>query len=308
MFQYHEILAFAGMTFFVMASRRRRRGHPVKEQLLRISIISAIIKVARPFGDKYNEFITMKKEKNIFGYHSVKSVLLHSPKHVVTIYLQSKKYNDHANEVLSLAQEHEIAIKYLSREQLGEMVYNANHQGIVASINRTSDYNEDDLKEILQDTNIIPLILILDGVKDPHNLGACLRTANAAGVHAVVIPKDRACGLTPVVYKVASGAAEVTPLIQVTNLARTIRMLQEMNIWICGTTDDATQDIYSIDFRGPMALVLGAEEDGMRQLTRKHCDFIAKIPMNGTVSSLNVSVATGVCLFEAVRQRIGARS
>ncbi|EKE01607.1 MAG: hypothetical protein ACD_21C00090G0013 [uncultured bacterium] len=245
----------------------------------------------------------MKAIKAIFGYHSVISALAHTPKHVVCIYLQNKKQDDHSQEILSLAQAHNVPVKYLSRDRLGEMVYHANHQGIVAEVTRTSDYTEDDLQKILDGVDA-PLLLILDGVQDPHNLGACLRTANAAGVHAVIAPRDRACGLTPTVYKVASGAVETTPFIQVTNLARTMRMLKEFNIWIYGTAEEADQDIYHVDLKGPVALVLGAEGEGLRRLTREHCDFLVKIPMSGVVPSLNVSVATGVCLFEAVRQRV----
>jgi 23S rRNA (guanosine2251-2'-O)-methyltransferase len=143
----------------------------------------------------------------------------------------------------------------------------------------------------------------LDGVQDPHNLGACLRTANAAGVDAVIVPKDRACGLTPVVYKVASGAAEATPFIQVTNLARTLRQIKDLGVWIYGADETAEQTIFQADLKGPCAIVLGAEGEGLRRLTREHCDFLVKIPMSGSVQNLNVSVATGICLFETVRQR-----
>jgi 23S rRNA (guanosine2251-2'-O)-methyltransferase len=247
---------------------------------------------------------TRKSTKSIFGYHSVISVLAHTPKQVVGIYLQSKKHDEHSQEISQLAQTHNVPVKYVSREYLGEMVYQANHQGVVATVTRISDYTEDDLKVILDNKNIIPFLLILDGIQDPHNLGACLRTASAAGVHAVIAPKDRACGLTPTVYKVASGAVESIPFIQVTNLARTMRMLKESNIWIYGATEEAEQSIYQTDLKGPIALVFGAEGEGLRRLTREHCDFVIKIPMSSAVPNLNVSVATGVCLFEVVRQRI----
>lgn len=251
----------------------------------------------------------MKSAKYIFGYHTTISILSRTPKHVTCIYLQSKKQDEHSQEILKLAQTHNVPIEYLSRDRLSEMVYHANHQGIVATVTRSSDYTEDDLEIILDklDKNTPPLLLILDGVQDPHNLGACLRTANAVGVHAVIAPKDRACGLTPTVYKAASGAAEATPFIQVTNLARTMRMLKELNIWIYGTAEDGTQNIYQADFKkGPVALVLGSEGEGLRRLTREHCDFIIKVPMSdgSVVPNLNVSVAAGVCLFEVVRQRI----
>jgi 23S rRNA (guanosine2251-2'-O)-methyltransferase len=148
-----------------------------------------------------------------------------------------------------------------------------------------------------------PLLLVLDGVTDPHNLGACLRSADAAGVTAVIVPKDNAASITPVVRKVACGAAEVVPFIQVTNLARTLKQLQDARVWIVGTTGEADESLYQQDLKGPIAIVMGAEGAGMRRLTKEHCDFLVKLPMAGSVSSLNVSVATGICLFEAVRQR-----
>jgi 23S rRNA (guanosine2251-2'-O)-methyltransferase len=245
----------------------------------------------------------MKAIKHIFGYHSVIAALLHTPQHIACIYLQSKKQDEHMQEILQLAQTHKAPVEYLSRDRLGEMVYQGNHQGIVAAVSRSSDYTEDDIELLLDKTKTPPLLLILDGVQDPHNLGACLRTANAAGVHAVIAPKDRACGLTPTVYKVASGAVETTPFIQVTNLARTMRTLKKLNVWIYGAMQESTQSIYQVDLKGPVALALGAESEGLRRLTREHCDFMIKIPMNGVVPNLNVSVATGICLFEAVRQR-----
>jgi 23S rRNA (guanosine2251-2'-O)-methyltransferase len=247
----------------------------------------------------------MKSAKTIFGYHPIMSLLSSTPGHVVCIYLQRKKYDDHSQEVLELAKKNDVFVKYLSRERMDEITRHANHQGVIAEVTRSSEYTEDDLKRILEEAKDPPLLLILDGIQDPHNLGACLRTANAAGVHAVIAPKDKACGLTPTVYKVASGAVEAMPFIQVTNLARTMRMLQELNVWIYGTTEKAEQDIYHVDLKGPVALVLGAEGEGLRRLTLEHCDFAIKIPMTGAVPNLNVSVAAGVCLFEAVRQRMG---
>lgn len=245
----------------------------------------------------------MKKTKHIFGYHPVISVLMQNPKHISCIYLQSSKYDEHAQKVLKLVKTHKVPIKYLSRNLLGEMVYHANHQGIVAVVGRSNDYTEDDLKLILDKADISPLLLILDGVQDPQNLGACLRTADAAGVHAVIAPKNRACSLTPTVYKVASGAVDTIPFISVTNLVRTIQLLKKFNVWIYGAVENAKQDIYSVDLKGPTALVLGAEGEGLKRLTRENCDILVKIPMQGTVPNLNVAVATGVCLFEAVRQR-----
>lgn len=163
--------------------------------------------------------------------------------------------------------------------------------------------NEDDLYEIIEKQKDKVFLLILDNVQDPHNLGACLRSADASGVHAVVIPKDRSVGMTDTVRHVAAGAAENIPLITVTNLARTLDELKKMGIWLVGTADEAQQVIYEVDLRGPIAIVMGAEGKGLRRLTRESCDFLAKLPMYGTVECLNVSVATGICLFEVVRQR-----
>ncbi len=179
----------------------------------------------------------------------------------------------------------------------------ANHQGVIAWRKPRQNVTEKHLPEILDNLTGTALILILDGITDPHNLGACLRTADAAGAQLVLAPKDQSAPLNATVAKVACGAAEVVPYIQVTNLARTMKELQERGIWIIGTAGEAKQDIYQQDLTGPVALVMGAEGSGMRRLTREKCDFLANIPMAGEVSSVNVSVATGICLFEAVRQR-----
>ena len=179
------------------------------------------------------------------------------------------------------------------------------HQGIIARTHPLKELNENDLDHILQQQSS-PLLVVLDGITDPHNLGACLRTADAAGVSAVIVPKDKSAQLNSTARKVACGAAENVPLIRVTNLSRTLRELQQQhNIWVIGTAGEATETLYQTKLTGPLALVMGAEGEGMRRLTREHCDQLISIPMAGTVSSLNVSVATGVCLFEIVRQRLG---
>lgn len=244
------------------------------------------------------------KYKHIFGFHAVSSLLLHAPEQIQLIYLQNKKYDEHSRTIIKQAKQFNIPIKYLPRDQIGEMVFHANHQGFVAEvITKSNERSENDLESIF--TKIKPpyLFLILDGVQDPHNLGACLRTANAAGVTAVIAPKDKAVGLTPAVYKVASGAAEVTPFIQVTNLARSLRLLKDNNVWLYGALAEAKQTIFDMKFSGSTGIILGAEGTGLRRLTRESCDFLMRIPMFGLVSSLNVSVATGICLFETVRQR-----
>jgi len=188
--------------------------------------------------------------------------------------------------------------------RLAKLCGSHGHQGVVARVQAIDQARSlDDLLDQLEAAGQVPLLLVLDGVTDPHNLGACLRVADGAGAHAVIAPKDHAVGLNATVAKVASGAAETVPYFMVTNLARTLGELKERNIWIVGTSGDATKTLYQMDFKGPTALVLGAEGDGMRQLTRKTCDELVSIPMAGAVESLNVSVASGVCLYEALRQR-----
>ena len=250
-----------------------------------------------------NKEYTMPQINHIFGYHTVASALSVMPEGVKCVYLQSKQHDKRAQEIIDLAQQHGISIKHLSREHLNAIAPLANHQGVIAEVVYPGDYTEDYLKVILEKNKTETILVILDGVQDPHNLGACLRTANAAGAHAIIIPKDKACGLTPTVYKVASGAVGITPVIQVTNLARTIRFLKESNIWVYGAAEDATQNIYQIELKPPLALVFGGEGTGLRHLTKESCDFIIKIPMSGVVPNLNVSVAVGVCLFEVVRQK-----
>lgn len=240
------------------------------------------------------------KNKFIFGLHSVLSVLKQRPQHVQVIYIQKKRDNKRLQEIIELADTVDITVQQTARQKLDDMV-SGQHQGVIAQCKAAKSK---DLIELLDQLAVPPFLLLLDGVQDPHNLGACLRSANAAGVHAVIAPKDNAVGLTPTVHKVASGAAEATPFIVVTNLTRTITMLKERNIWLYGAEDSGKQSLFETDLKGPIALVLGAEGKGLRLLTKKHCDHLVKIPMLGTVSSLNVSVAAGIFLFEAVRQRI----
>ncbi|MDR1057358.1 MAG: 23S rRNA (guanosine(2251)-2'-O)-methyltransferase RlmB [Coxiellaceae bacterium] len=246
----------------------------------------------------------MIKIKHIFGYHTVVSALSIMPNEIRGIYLQSKQYNRKDREIIELAEKHHISIRYLSRKEIDTIVPLTSHQGVVAEVVYPGDYNEDHLKTILEQHKLDAFLLILDGLQDPHNLGACLRTANAAGVHAVIAPKDKACGLTPTVYKVASGAVGITPIIQVTNLVRTIQFLKKHNIWVYGATENAEQSIYKIELKPPLALVFGAEGQGLRRLTRENCDVLFKIPMQGTVANLNVSVAVGVGLFEVVHNNL----
>jgi len=191
----------------------------------------------------------------------------------------------------------------LEREVLDRLAAGANHQGVIAEVEGAVAREESALWRLLDTLEAAPFLLVLDGVQDPHNLGACLRTAEGAGVHAVIAPKDNAVGLTPAARKVASGAAETVPFVQVTNLVRSMEKIKKLGIWFIGTSDKASADVYSQNFKTPTAIVMGAEGKGLRRLTEEHCDELISIPMAGQVSSLNVSVATGVCLYEVVRQR-----
>ena len=212
------------------------------------------------------------------------------------------------NKLLDLVREKGVKFRLAPREEFDRTLQKqelreARHQGVLMLTTAAPVLKENDLEAMLDGLQVTPLLLILDGVTDPHNLGACIRSADGAGVHAVVVPKDKSAGLTPTVSKVACGAAEVVPFIQVTNLARTLKELQQGGVWVVGTAGEAEQTLYQARLTGPMALVMGAEGKGMRRLTREHCDELIKLPMAGSVSSLNVSVATGICLFEVVRQR-----
>lgn len=239
-----------------------------------------------------------------YGIHAVDVILRRSPERIISLSIQSDRNDKRIQGLLSLAQNQGVAVDRVSKADLDEMV-SERHQGVVAVITpRQADGGvaERDLSGYLKGIDC-PLVLVLDGVTDPHNLGACLRSADAAGVAAVIVPKDNSAELNAVARKVASGAADVIPLVRVTNLARTLRSLKELGIWIVGTTGEADTLVYDQDLSIPTALVMGAEGPGMRRLTTEACDFLVKLPMAGDVSSLNVSVATGICLFEVVRQR-----
>lgn len=239
----------------------------------------------------------------VFGLHAVSALLNRQPERVIRLIALSERHDQKMQSLLDLAKQRHIKIELLSRSALDQQSQHANHQGVVAYCNPAKRYVEQDLPYFLENLTSPAFLLILDGIQDPHNLGACLRSADAAGVHAVIAPKDKSVGLTPTVCKVASGAAETVPFIQVTNLARTLRFLKEQHIWIFGAAGEAEQNIYQADLNIPLAIIMGGEGDGMRRLTREHCDVLLHIPMQGSVSSLNVSVATGVFLFEALRQR-----
>lgn len=237
----------------------------------------------------------------VFGIHAVGALMQRAPQDVLELFVMKDRDDKRMQPLIQQARQHGVSVQFCNRKTLDDMV-GGQHQGIVAKARLQSSGTEADLAAIVA-ANDKPFILILDGVTDPHNLGAILRSADAAGVHAVVAPKDRSVKLTSVVRKVACGAAENVPFITITNLARTMRELQDAGVWIVGTAGETETLVYDADLKGPLALVLGAEGEGLRRLTRETCDSLVKIPMFGTVSSLNVSVAAGICLFEAVRQR-----
>lgn len=244
----------------------------------------------------------------INGIHAVESALKNDPDNIAQVWIAENKRNQRVKELINHAQKRGLIAHRADMASLDKLAKTHQHQGVVAEYNAPKSFTEDDLLDLLNGivnakNDTPPLLLVLDGVTDPHNLGACLRTAEGAGVHAVIAPKDNAVGLTPAARKVASGAAETVPFVQVTNLVRTIEKLKKLGIWFIGTSDKAHGDLYSYDFKSPSAIVMGAEGKGLRRLTEEHCDTLVSIPMAGQVSSLNVSVATGVCLYEVVRQR-----
>jgi len=236
----------------------------------------------------------------IHGFHAIIARLRHHPDSIQVIYLDQTRRDKRAKDLLKVAADRNVRVVLADGARVEEMA-RGKSQGVVASADPIQLAR--DIDEVLEDLTEAALLLVLDGVTDPHNLGACLRSADAFGVHAVIAPKDRAAGLSAVAMKAASGAAESVPYITVTNLARTLRDLKEQNILIIGTDDEAPGTVMDADFSGPAALVLGAEGAGMRRLTREHCDLLVRIPMYGQVESLNVSVSAGVCLYEARRQR-----
>ena len=250
----------------------------------------------------------MSSPKVLFGFHAVGVRMKTAPKSVIEVYFESTRRDARMRQFIDRAKEAGVRLIEADSERIAKLAGSHGHQGVAARVEDVADTRT--LSELLEDLEAEgvknPLLLVLDGVTDPHNLGACLRVADGAGVHAVIAPKDHAAGINATVAKVASGATETVPYFMVTNLARTLKELKDRNIWIIGTSGDAEKNIYQMDLTGPVALVLGAEGDGMRQLTRKTCDELVHIPMQGAVESLNVSVASGVCLYGGLRQRLAA--
>jgi 23S rRNA (guanosine2251-2'-O)-methyltransferase len=245
------------------------------------------------------------KSKLIFGFHAVTARIRHEASTVDEIYIDANRHDRRMGELIRAAKAANVRIIQADDQRLDAMVGSRRHQGVIAKAGEISLARN--LDELLDAIEGPPLLLLLDGVTDPHNLGACLRVADGAGAHAVIAPKDRAVGLNATAAKVASGAAESVPYITVTNLARTMRELQERDIWLTGTREDAESSIYEVDFTGGSALVMGSEGEGLRRLTRENCDRLVHLPMLGSVESINVSVASGVCLYEARRQRMQSK-
>ena len=247
-----------------------------------------------------------KQDEVVFGIHAIGALIKRSPERFIELFFLKGREDERLLPIVNLARKHGIPAQFVHRKALDDKSRGEQHQGVLARVTPGKTFTENDLDDILvacERSASEPFLLILDGVTDPHNLGACLRNADAAGVHAIIVPKDNAARITSTVRKVAVGAAETIPLVQVTNLARTMKKLQQEGVWIIGTAGETDTCIYDVALSGPMALVMGAEGKGMRRLTRENCDQLVKLPMAGDVSSLNVSVATGICLYEIVRQR-----
>ena len=244
----------------------------------------------------------MKGAETIYGLHAVRIMLERHPERVHALRIAERRDDPRVRAIEDLARRHERPVQRVDATALKQLLGDVVHQGIAAEITPLAPWGEDELLGALQSATA-PLLLALDGVQDPHNLGACLRSADACGALAVVVPKDRAAQLTPTVRKVAAGAAETTPVVAVTNLVRTLRLLKEAGLWVVGADAAAERAADAVDLKGPVVLVLGAEGAGLRHLTRQNCDFLARLPQLGAVESLNVSVAAGMLLYEAARQR-----
>lgn len=248
----------------------------------------------------------MAKLEILFGTHTSQSFIQHYPEQVLALFVLKGAEAQRFSILLDEAKAQGISVQYCSKKTLDDLANGQNHQGVVLKVRPVSSKNEQDLANLLSAQDSL-LLLVLDGITDPQNLGAILRTANAAGVDAVITTKDKAVGITPSVRRVASGAAETTTFIQVGNLARSLNAIKEAGVWVIGTAGEATSSIFQHRLTGQIALVMGAEGKGLRRLTRDCCDHLVNLPMSGSVSSLNVSVATGICLFECVRQRSGLK-
>lgn len=247
--------------------------------------------------------MTREKTELICGLHAVRTALQRDPKHVDAVWLNEQRGDRRVAEIVQAARLAGVKLRRVPRAHLDELVGDTHHQGVVGRLRSTPMLDEHHLEGFLADLKQTPLLLVLDSVQDPRNLGACLRSADAAGVHAVVLSRDRSASLTASAHQAASGAAVLLPVYQVANLSRTLRQLKEAGIWLAGASADADSDLYQADLRGPLAIVIGGEAKGLRRLTREHCDVLLRIPMRGVTPSLNLSVAAAVFLYEALRQR-----
>ncbi len=243
------------------------------------------------------------KSSKLFGLHSVQAALDYSPDKIIRVWVDAQRMDKRLGKIVEDLAALGIEPEKTERKKLDRLADSSNHQGIAMEVTMPGELSESDLKSMVENLAEKALLLVLDNVQDPHNLGACLRTADATGVHGIIITKDNSVGITPTVCKVASGAAETVPVYQVTNLSRTLRWLKGDGVWVIGAAGEASQTVYQVDLTVPMALVIGAEGVGLRRLTKELCDLLVKLPMQGQVESLNLSVATGVLLYEAVRQR-----
>ncbi len=245
----------------------------------------------------------MTTEGLLCGLQTVLQALRGHHLQVEVVWLNETRSDRRADEVIKMAKKAGVRLEGVPRDRLDQIAGDVHHQGVVAQCRLPPPRNERDLQAFLEKLNGVPLLLVLDGVQDPHNLGACLRCADGAGVHAVILPQDRAVSVTASVRRVASGAAETVPIFRVTNIARVLRRFQKAGIWLVGASQEATTTIFEADLSGPLALIMGGEEKGLRRLTKAHCDALVKIPMLGSIASLNVATATAVCLYEALRCR-----
>jgi 23S rRNA (guanosine2251-2'-O)-methyltransferase len=240
----------------------------------------------------------LAKKAFIYGFHAVHASLLRQAEKIQVLMVDPKRHDARMQELIKLAEQHGVKLQLQSRLELNSLANTHHHQGVLAFITPSIPQNLESFLDSLPN----PFLLVLDGIQDPHNLGACLRTANAAGLDAVIAPKDRATGITPAVTKVACGATLQTPFFQVTNLARTLKGLKEKGIWLYGASEHAESLYSELTYSGAIAVVMGSEGQGLRRLTKSHCDFMVRIPMSGMVPSLNISVATGILLYEIRRQ------
>ena len=239
----------------------------------------------------------------IYGIHAVQTAMIRTPQSILEVWLDLNRTDKRMAEIQLLVNKCALSLHEVSRKELDKLLPDVNHQGVIARCKMPSTVSETELFSLIDRLNKPALLLILDGVQDPHNLGACVRSADGVGADAVIVPKDKSAGITAVVAKVASGALNNVPVVQVTNLARTMEELKKAGIWIVGMDDKGDQTLYQVDLTSPVALALGAEGSGLRRLTKEKCDFLVKLPMQGVVESLNVSVASGICLYETLRQR-----